>query len=165
MTGSSISGVECDECYSTINSEGIMNKLNKLIRWCSGALFVIMGVRFFWDALHSNGNIIVAVTVSVILFILTYGLLNDHRWASRGSALIFIMTAIILPAGIFNPFTAADNMVAGEQPPTVQHTLLWLIPVEVLLLTIAFIIDPKRNRIDTAALKNTTIEDANKTNN
>jgi putative Mn2+ efflux pump MntP len=40
--------------------EGIIEQLNKLIRWCSGAIFVFMGVRFIWNALNSNGNIIEA---------------------------------------------------------------------------------------------------------
>ncbi|MBI3756109.1 MAG: hypothetical protein HY265_08125 [Deltaproteobacteria bacterium] len=135
-----------------------MEKVSKLTQWCSGAIFIFMGIRFIWNALNSNKSIISSATVSVLLFILAYGLLNNYRWALRSSAFIFLMAAIILPVGIFNPFTAGDYMAAGKQPPDVKHTLLWLIPVEIILLSLVFIIDPKRNRIDSAAQKNNPLE-------
>ncbi|MCB2184514.1 MAG: hypothetical protein KQH63_21025 [Desulfobulbaceae bacterium] len=63
------------------------------------------------------------------------------------TAAAVLFTAIILPVGIFSPFTVSDYMAAGAQPPSIGKTLLWLIPLEVLLLGLVFLLDPKkRNR-------------------
>jgi len=39
-------------------------------------------------------------------------------------------------------------MAAGKEAPPVSKTLLWLIPLEVLFLVIAFLIDPGSKKPD-----------------
>jgi hypothetical protein len=61
----------------------------------------------------------------------------------RLTALVLLLSALVLPIGIFNPFTAGDYLTAGKAPPSIAITLMWLIPVEVVLLITAYVIDQK----------------------
>src|SRR5437870_13286095 len=47
---------------------------------------------------------------------------------------------------IWNPFTAGDYMAGGREPPTVSRTLVWLVPLEVGLLAMAFVVDPSNEK-------------------
>lgn len=85
----------------------------------------------------------------VLLLVLAFFIFKEYRGALRLMAGIFILIAVVLPIGILNPFTAGDYMAAGREPPSVLSTLLWLIPIEVLLLVIVFIIDPVKKQIST----------------
>ena len=66
------------------------------------------------------------------------------RLIRRLVAFVILLFAIILPVGILNPYTAGDYLAMGETPPTVIGTLVWLIPVEALLLFAVYLIDPKK---------------------
>ena len=123
-----------------------MQKPTRLIQLCCGTIFLLLGVRFALSALDSNGSMIITLAIAVFFFILSYGLFKAHRWVLRSSAFMFLMSALVLPIGIFNPFTAGDYLAAGKQPPDVKYTLLWLIPVEILLLAVAYMLDPKRGQ-------------------
>jgi len=73
-------------------------------------------------------------------------LIRRSRWALRALAAVFVLTAIILPVGIWNPFTAGDYMAGRREPPTVSRTLVWLVPLEVGLLAVAFVVDPSNEK-------------------
>ena len=66
------------------------------------------------------------------------------RLVRRLIAACLLLVAIILPAGLFSPFTAGDYLAAGETPPTIAETLMWLLPLEIVLLALVFVIDPKK---------------------
>ena len=66
------------------------------------------------------------------------------HWIRRLAAFVILLFAIILPVGILNPFTAGDYLAMGETPPTVTDTLVWLIPVEAIILFAVYLIDPKK---------------------
>lgn len=59
-------------------------------------------------------------------------------------ALVILLMAIVLPVGVFAPFTAGDYLAMGESPPTVGETLMWFLPVEMALLFAVYLIDPKK---------------------
>jgi hypothetical protein len=128
-------------------------KPSRLLRCCVGTIFIIMGIRVLWKTFVFHGGMTAATIVSLLLFILAYGLFNDHRWALRSSAVMVWIIAIILPVGIFSPFRAGDYMAAGIQPPDVTHTLLWLIPIEIILLAVGFVLDPKKDKLASKAQK------------
>jgi len=118
------------------------DKIKKTVSLISALFFVFSGILVIRMAISSEGSIVPASIVAASLLILAYGLFRQYRWALRISAYAFLVIAIILPGGIFNPFTAGDYMAAGKPPPDVKHTLLWLVPVEALLLAAAFILSP-----------------------
>ena len=68
-------------------------------------------------------------------------LIRLFRRLLAGGVLLFV---IILPAGVFSPFTAGDYSAMGESPPTISETLTWLLPLEILLLYAVYLIDPKK---------------------
>jgi len=84
------------------------------------------------------------VTVAAVLG-LAIGLVRRSRWALRALACLFLFAAIILP-GVFSPFAASDYLAAGREPPAVSAILAWFVPVELLLLTMAFVVDPPNKR-------------------
>ncbi len=113
---------------------------------CAGA-----ATRLVWVAAVYGRNIFTTgILVSLVLG-LAYGIIRQHRWALRTAAGVAVLTAMILPVGLFNPFTAGDYIAAGLEPPSVGQTLLWFIPLEVLLLGIAYMLDPKKSTIDQRA--------------
>jgi hypothetical protein len=77
------------------------------------------------------------------------GVLKDHRWALRGTAAICLLFAVALPLSVFNPFVAMDLYRVGKPAPTVPETLIWLLPLEAVLLLTAFLLDPKNPNVNT----------------
>jgi hypothetical protein len=102
---------------------------------------------FFLAAIHIQ-SILSNIIFGALLLGLAFGIFRQYRWALRLAAAMCLFVIVLLPIGLFNPFTAGDYMVAGMEPPSVIQTLLWLIPLEALLLAIVFIIDPKKKRTD-----------------
>jgi hypothetical protein len=110
------------------------------------AICLLGSVRSFFFAVITNQGVIQNLIVGVLLLGLSFAIYRQYRWALRLTAGICLITAVFLPIGLFNPFTAGDYMVTGKSPPTILQTLLWLIPLEILFMAIAFIIDPKKER-------------------
>ena len=106
---------------------------------------LLSGHSFSFAATHKKG-IISHLIVGVLLLGFAFAIFQRYRWALRLAAAICLLVAIFLPAGLFNPFTAGDYMAAGKEPPSVVQTLLWLIPLEALLLAVVFLIDPRKKR-------------------
>ena len=121
-----------------------MHRLRRIAIVMCSTLFAILAVSnlllFATSKYVSYENLVIGCS----LFGLAYAVFREYRWSLRAAAIICVLLAIILPAGLLNPFTAGDNLVAGEDPPSVTQTLLWLVPAEILLLAVAFILDPKK---------------------
>jgi hypothetical protein len=114
---------------------------------CSFLCVLISARSFFLAATHSQG-ILRNLIFGTLLLGLAFAIFRQYRWALRLAAAICLLVVIFLPIGLFNPFTAGDYMAAGKEPPSVVQTLLWLIPLEALLLAIVFILDPRKKRTD-----------------
>ena len=69
-----------------------------------------------------------------------------ERLALRTIAFIILMIALILPIGVFSPFTAGEQILAGGAPPSIAGTLIWLIPLEIFLLAVIYLIDPRSSK-------------------
>ena len=109
------------------------------------ALFlVLISIHSFFIASTHNQSIIQNIISGALLLGMAFAIYRQYRWALRLTAVILLLVVVFLPVGIFNPFSVGDLMVAGQQPPSVDQTLLWLIPLETLLLAIVFIIDPRK---------------------
>lgn len=65
------------------------------------------------------------------------------RWAGRGAAALLVLWAIFVPVGLLNPFTSAAILVQIANEP---QKLLWLVPLELSLLGMAWLVDPPRKR-------------------
>jgi hypothetical protein len=132
----------------------VMAKINNVIVSCIAFLFAFLGFRIIWLKIVAGHGMISTIIFSTLFFVISFGLFRKHRWALRGVAFIFLMIAIILPAGLFNPFTAGDYFAAGMEPPAISQTLIWLIPVEIFLLTVIYVIDPKNSKNYKDKMKN-----------
>jgi hypothetical protein len=111
-------------------------------------LCVVVSVRGFYEASLQKEGMLLSLALASLLSGLAYGIIKQYRWALRLAAGILLAVVVFLPVGLFNPFSAGDYLVAGKQPIPVAETLLWLVPVEILLLAIVFLIDPSRKRPD-----------------
>jgi uncharacterized membrane protein len=107
-------------------------------------LCVLTSARIFFVAASREDGSVINLVFGAVLLALAFAIFRQYRWALRLAAAICLLVAVILPLGLFNPFTAGDYMAAGKEPHSVMMILLWLIPLEVLLLSIAFLIDPRR---------------------
>lgn len=56
---------------------------------------------------------------------------------------IILMIVLVLPLGAFSPFTAGEQMLAGGEIPSVGKTILWLIPLEAILLATIYLLNPR----------------------
>lgn len=75
---------------------------------------------------------------------LSYAVYRRRRWALGLSALVAVLTAVLLPIGFINPFRTGDQLAAGGQPTPIWQTLLWIVPLDALLLGFASMLDPRR---------------------
>ena len=112
---------------------------------CSCLCVLISARSFFFAATRAQG-LLRNLIFGALLLGLAFAIFRQYRWALRLAAAICLLVAVLLPIGLFNPFTAGDYMAAGKEPPSVVQTLLWLIPLEALLLAVVFIIDPRKKR-------------------
>jgi len=106
-------------------------------------MFVIIAARNIWGAVAYDRDIPTTVIIVTLAIGLAFGLFRQFRWALRSSAAIFLLIAVFLPVGVLNPFTAGDYMGAGIDPPSVARTLVWLVPLEALLLATVYVLDQK----------------------
>ena len=68
------------------------------------------------------------------------------RFVRRLVAAFILFGAIMVPIGVFSPFTAGDYLAMGVSPPTISETLIWLLPLEIVLLLLVYLIDPKKTK-------------------
>jgi hypothetical protein len=125
-----------------------MKTIKKAISLITAGLFILFSLRIIWVAIKLERNITTVLIFSVLLIGLAYGLFKQFRWALRSTAFVYLMVAIGLPFAILNPFAVGDYLAAGQEPPNVKESLLWIIPVEILLLAIVYILDPRKIKIN-----------------
>jgi hypothetical protein len=119
------------------------NKIRKIVVIGCSFLFLIAAVRIIWVGIVNDRDILAMAVPLIVTLCLSFGLFQQYRWALRATGVVFLLCAVLLPVGIFNPFTAGDYLTAGKELPSVGRTLLWLIPVEIFLLASVYIIDPR----------------------
>jgi len=111
-------------------------------------LCVVLAVRGFYEASLQKAGSLASLVLGILTLGLAYVIIKQYRWALRLTAAILLVAAVILPVGVLNPFASGDYLAAGKEAPLVTETLLWLIPFEILLLVIVFLIDPGRKKPD-----------------
>jgi hypothetical protein len=118
------------------------------LRKVLGAVFALAFLAF------AARMLIVAVTVrpsvmgvlfSVAFIALAVGLLRDSPLARRCAAAVCLLAAFIVPFGIFNPYAVGDYYAVGKEPPDFYASLVWLIPLEAVLLLAALVLDPRKH--------------------
>jgi hypothetical protein len=119
------------------------NRLRRITELICSALFLIAAGRCVWVGIVNNRGVLGGAIVLIITLMISYGLFKQYIWALWFTVVLFLLLAVILPVGIFNPFTAGDYFAAGKEPPTIGRTLLWLIPMEALLLSAIYLLDPR----------------------
>ncbi len=123
-----------------------MTKIKQITTWLSILVFMLFSLRIIWVALVMGRKMTFVLIIAALLSVVSYGLLKRFVWAFRTTALIFLVIAIFLPFGAFDPFAADDYIAAGKQPPEIIDRLLWLVPIEVVLLAAVHILDPRQKK-------------------
>jgi hypothetical protein len=122
----------------------LRDQLRKATAIACSFLCVLASVHSFFIAATRDQGIVINLVFGALVLGLAFPIFRQYHWALRFTAAICLLVAIFLPIGLFNPFTAGDYMVSGKEPTSVVQTLLWLIPLEALLLSIVLIIDPRK---------------------
>jgi hypothetical protein len=92
-----------------------------------------------------KGPDIVGFVLAAVCALIAFGFWKDWRWLCRTVAGLLLLGALVMPLGVFSPFSAGDYAAAGREPPSTAGTLAWLIPAEIALLLLAFTLDWRPN--------------------
>jgi hypothetical protein len=79
----------------------------------------------------------VSMFFSIVLICWVLSLIKQIRFVLKITGAMCIVFAMFLPIAIFNPFAALD----GVQSPPVSTVLLWIVPIEIIALASAYILD------------------------
>ena len=120
-------------------------KISKSLSIFFTILFVYLSIENFYLGIK-NGETIKYIFIPIFLLFWAYNIFFQRRWALNLLVMALFLFAMSL-LGIFTPFAAGDyNMVLGEEPPSVSSILLWLVPTELLLLTMIYFINPSKKK-------------------
>ena len=75
------------------------------------------------------------------LVALALGLVAQHRSALRLGGALCLLLSLVVPLGMFNPFAASDLLGLTSGPQYVHDALVWLLPLELLFLGLAYFLD------------------------
>ncbi len=121
-------------------------KLRRITTIVCSLLLFFLACRIIWTGFATDRGLLFPMIVALCIIWLSFGLFRQHRWALWVTMAFLLFLALLLPIGIFNPFTAGDYLAAGKEPPAIGETLLWLIPLEILFLATVYILDPREGK-------------------
>jgi hypothetical protein len=116
--------------------------LRRRITQACGVLFLVLALVDLLPMLLGHGWSVFLFIKTLIEAALGVGLLLGNLFARRAAALLLLMVTIGLPIGYINPFNASDMMAGGGTAPSLASILLWMVPLELLLLFIVWAVDP-----------------------
>jgi hypothetical protein len=93
-----------------------------------------------YGSIDGSKGVVGPVVLIGTLLAIGIGLILRSFWARRAAAALCIGVAVFLPIGVINPFAAMDV----ETPPSLREILCWMVPLELGLLVLAWLIDPPR---------------------
>lgn len=122
-----------------------------LRRWLSiglGLCFLFLALRLFSNVSYTDftgvfGFYIVYIVAEGVLLALGTGLLRNKIWAQRTTVCLLLLAIFVVTFGVINPFTAGDMMMQGKDP-SLPKMLAWIIPLDIGLLCLAWLLDPPR---------------------
>jgi hypothetical protein len=123
----------------------IRKTLQKPVSLFVSIILGAIALRLFWLAAVVHNTKIARSLLGTAFIALALFLVKQKRWALRTAAGLLVLTACLLPVAVFDPFAAGDHLAAGEEPPTISGSLVWIIPVELLLLFSVYILDPPKD--------------------
>jgi hypothetical protein len=110
-------------------------KLKPFLAWLYAAALACLCGKLLWGMVTQE-----CTALRLILFVVFIGMIvglgRQSRTVLKLLAALSLLAAIGLPMVIFNPFAALD----GASLPA-SLVLLWLIPLEILLLLSAYVFD------------------------
>jgi hypothetical protein len=119
--------------------------LNNFVSKICAVLLAVVATKILWSAVSNDRSLLISAIPTISILLLAAGVFIRSRLAQRALVVFLLIAAVVLPIGVFNPFTAGDYLVAGKQPPTINETLIWLVPVEALLIAIIYFLDPRKS--------------------
>jgi len=122
----------------------LRSQLRKVTIILCSLLCLAVSVRGFYEASLQKPDSLGSLVLAALATGLAYAIIKQYHWALRLMTAILLVTAVFLPVGVLNPFAAGDYLAVGREAAPVAETLLWLVPLEILILVIAFLIDPGR---------------------
>ena len=116
--------------------------------------FIWLGVRLIWMGMKKEiypleiftGMASLAIYIGLAFFILAFGVYKQFAWAKQIAAAIALLAAMMLPFAFNSPMITYVIIGSKNPNPTISQTVLWLVSLEIYLLTIVFFIDPKKKK-------------------
>jgi hypothetical protein len=121
-----------------------MDRIRRIASTLVGLWFLFIVASNVYRAYQGKTSVVAAVVISLSLGTLAIGLFFMNHYARRVTAALFIFFITIMPIGYINPFNAMDDL--GPNPPNVSSIVLWMVPLEVALLALSWLIDPPRRK-------------------
>lgn len=131
----------------------MMIALSVLRRWVTlacGASFVLLAVGEFLMMVLGHDWSVVSLVKELVMVALGSGLLLGNAFARRATALVLLLVAVVLPLGYMNPFNASDMIAEQGAAPSVADILLWMVPLETLLIFVVWAVDPLKRKASSA---------------
>ena len=119
-------------------------KISKSLSIFFTILFVYLSIENFYLGIK-NGETIKYIFIPIFLLFWAYNIFFQRRWALNLLVFTLFLFAILL-IGVFSPFAASDYMFLKMEPPSITDILSWFIPVELLLLTMIYFINPSKKK-------------------
>lgn len=113
-----------------------------LRRWVSiacGLYALFLAIR----VIYVSSNPILSYIVAGGFLLLSLGLLQNKIWAQRCTVCLLLLAIFVVTFGVINPYTAGDMMMQGKDP-SLPKLLAWIIPLDIGLLCLAWLLDPPR---------------------
>jgi O-antigen ligase len=120
-----------------------IQNIRRIVCFIAGLPFLAVGVlsiRIFFDPTLTRVDLYCGIVLVVSTTAFGLGLLTYRPWARTALALLCVLVSIVLPAGYINPFMAMETL----NPPPLQEILLWMVPLVVGLLVLAWLVHPPR---------------------
>ncbi len=116
-----------------------LSLLQERIAVVVGAACIALAGRIVWASINFGLNATRCVLTVLLVTLGTLLVLRVKR-AFRLAGVLALVVFFGLPIGAIDPEAIGDYAAIGREAPTVSEIVLWLVPAELVLLLVAFVL-------------------------
>lgn len=112
-------------------------------------LFLLAACLLFKVNFGRHRDLLGTTLLIVALLGVSLGLYRQQRIVLRLASTVFLLVAVVLPVGVFNPFAKGDKLANGKVVAAVAvtpQTLAWVVLLAGVLLALAWFVNPVQSR-------------------